>query len=191
MKKQVFKNKEKGAIYGVCYGLVKSLEIEKDWLEKTVLYVLRGIFLLTGLAVIGAAFYLTLDAIMIDENDEEKREKDNWFVNLRKNRIPSYVVTGLLLIFVMFCFSPLNTTSEPLGEKGMVSPCVSEYLSQNLRNPGSLDVMSCSDVMKVEDGKYVQKVRYRAANGFGGYSIETKKFYIEKDGREWEVSYAY
>lgn len=64
------------------------------------------------------------------------------------------------------------------------------WLKQNLKDPDSLQVITWGKVMDIgadleaETGhRYATWCRYRAKNSFGGYSIATTWFYLDKQGR--------
>ena len=52
----------------------------------------------------------------------------------------------------------------------------------NLREPGSLEIIDWSGDYTLEDGGKVVAVKYRAANGFGGFTVETRGFVFAPDG---------
>lgn len=190
MKKQVFKNKEKGVVGGVCYGIVKSLDLKWNWFEKFVLYLLRTFFVLSGFAIAGVVVYGILNYLMIDENNKEKIKKTGFFSKIRKSKTVSYLLAGsIVILMTVAMFSP--GSDAPFGKRGIPCACIKTYLKENLKDPHSLDIIGSSDVVKVTDGKYVQRVEYRAKNAFGGYVVDAKDFYMEKEGHEWKVSYTY
>lgn len=60
------------------------------------------------------------------------------------------------------------------------------YLKENLKDPRSYESISWSKVMH-KDGYYIVRHKYRAKNGFGGYVIENKLFYIDLYGKVYKI----
>lgn len=58
---------------------------------------------------------------------------------------------------------------------------VADWLKKNLKDPSSLEFIEWSAVKKVESG-FVVRVKYRAKNGFGGYTVENKVFGLDLKG---------
>lgn len=59
------------------------------------------------------------------------------------------------------------------------------YLKLNyLKDPDNYDSMEWSDIIIVDrtDYRYMIRHKYRARNSFGGYVIENKLFYLDKEG---------
>lgn len=53
---------------------------------------------------------------------------------------------------------------------------------RNLKDPSSIEYIEWSNVNDEEDGSFSVRVKYRAKNSFGGYSIENKIFYLNSSG---------
>lgn len=68
---------------------------------------------------------------------------------------------------------------------------VENYLKQQyLKDPDSYESISWSKVQIFDDGlnyKYMVRHKFRAKNGFGGYNVENKVFYLDKDGNVIDV----
>lgn len=59
---------------------------------------------------------------------------------------------------------------------------VKVYLKENLKDPKSLDIGECSDLINVPDkNQYLQRVKYRAKNSFGGNVINNHLFLLVPD----------
>ncbi len=59
---------------------------------------------------------------------------------------------------------------------------VQTYLQANLRDPDSYQSIDWGKVRQ-QEGHYVVSHRYRAKNGFGGYSVEEKTFVLDSAGQ--------
>jgi hypothetical protein len=59
---------------------------------------------------------------------------------------------------------------------------VKTWLKANLKDPKSLECIEWSKVSKQSDGGYMVRVKYRAKNGFGGYVVENKVFFLDSTG---------
>jgi hypothetical protein len=59
---------------------------------------------------------------------------------------------------------------------------VKRYLDQNLKDPDSYQGIEWSNVVKTDDGRFMVRHKYRAKNGFGGYSIEEQIFILDAQG---------
>jgi hypothetical protein len=61
-------------------------------------------------------------------------------------------------------------------------PQVKNWLKHNLRDPDSLEFEFWSPLEKAGPHGYAVRCRYRAKNGFGGYSVEDKVFALDVNG---------
>jgi len=59
---------------------------------------------------------------------------------------------------------------------------VKTWLKANAKDPGSLDFIEWSPVVKTDRGDFVVRVKYRAKNSFGGFVIANKQFYLDSRG---------
>ena len=62
---------------------------------------------------------------------------------------------------------------------------VERYLKANLSDPDSYESMEWSAVNEMSgngDYRYWVRHKYRAKNGYGGYVIENKIFYLDSNG---------
>lgn len=58
--------------------------------------------------------------------------------------------------------------------------CIDAYMSLAARDPDSVEIISCGDVM-IRGDEYYQDCVYRARNGFGGMTVESTRFFIQRD----------
>lgn len=56
---------------------------------------------------------------------------------------------------------------------------VGDWFKVNLKDPASLDVIEVSEISEHEAG-WLQRVKYRSKNSFGGYSVETRGFVMSR-----------
>ena len=80
----------------------------------------------------------------------------------------------------MSCIRFLNAPPDPIREASVQARV---WLGQNLRDPSSLEIIQ-EQPIGVNGKDVALMVQYRARNGFGGMSVETKIFMI----RDGEVS---
>jgi uncharacterized membrane protein YvbJ len=59
---------------------------------------------------------------------------------------------------------------------------IKEYLNATLRDPSSVEYVNWSKV-KHEGSDYYVRCKFRAKNGFNGYNIENKVFFIDSTGK--------
>ena len=112
---------------------------------------------------------------------------------------------GCAVAFVLFIFIAINlmhnggggdSPSKPKSTQTIVgnSPWdssvsqVKKYLKRNLKDPGSLDVIEWSPVVKRSDGGYQVRCKYRAKNSLGGYVIENQIFIMDANGNVTSVT---
>jgi len=59
-------------------------------------------------------------------------------------------------------------------------PAVKKWFRENLNDPNSLRVMDWGEKQAVgkHGADYARTVKYRAKNSFGGYVMETTRFYV-------------
>lgn len=60
---------------------------------------------------------------------------------------------------------------------------VKRYLEDNLKDPGSLEVIEWSPISRRAGAGYSVRCRYRARNSFGGYVVENKIFLMDHTGQ--------
>ena len=61
-----------------------------------------------------------------------------------------------------------------------ITPEVNAYLKENLKDYESLKVVDCSPVAAAGNDGWMQRVKYRAKNGFGGYNLSNQIFVIKQ-----------
>ncbi|MFT6794152.1 MAG: hypothetical protein ACJAR1_002157 [Rubritalea sp.] len=76
-----------------------------------------------------------------------------------------------------------NTRREPTPSH---YPVV-RFIKENAKDPSSIEIMGYTEPQKVKDGIYSIRVKYRGKNGFGGYSIEDKTFFLNYENGYWRV----
>lgn len=59
---------------------------------------------------------------------------------------------------------------------------VDTWIKKNLKDPGSVEYIEWSKVVKKEGGGYLVRVKYRDKNSFGGYVIEEKVVILDSRG---------
>jgi hypothetical protein len=79
----------------------------------------------------------------------------------------------ILLCFALLCVICNQCGSTPHAK-------ATSYLMDHLKDPSSLEIIGWSDETKNSDGSISFSCRYRAKNGFGGFSVEEQSFTIIK-----------
>jgi len=79
------------------------------------------------------------------------------------------------------------TFAKPTTNWEGVAKCIITYLDNNLKDPDSLDIRSCSKIIS-ENGAYYQRVNYTAKNSFGGRIRSNKVFIIKQHGYNYTVT---
>lgn len=59
-----------------------------------------------------------------------------------------------------------------------ITPEANAYLKANLKDDKSLDLVECSPVLPWKKDAWAQRVKYRAANSFGGKELQNQIFVI-------------
>lgn len=58
---------------------------------------------------------------------------------------------------------------------------VEKWFEYNLKDPKSLEIIEVTEMKKANDGTFVQTVKYRTKNSFGGFNIEHRIFVFNKN----------
>jgi hypothetical protein len=106
-------------------------------------------------------------------------------------RIFKLTSIGFLILTAISCSSSDGKRDEVVFNgpfDGSVAQ-VEDYLKENLKDPDSYEGIDWSKVVKEDGNDYSFMVRhkYRAKNGFGGYVVENKVFYLSATGRVVKV----
>ena len=62
-----------------------------------------------------------------------------------------------------------------------VTYAVKNYLKDNANNPKSIKYVECSPIMKLSNGGWAQRVKFRGENAFGGTVLNELIFLIQGD----------
>ena len=95
------------------------------------------------------------------------------------------VLLGVSAILVLNAvYTPSESVSVPVVSNsqwdGSVKQ-VKQWLNRNLKDPDSLQIIEWSPVYKSDDVYYV-RVKYRAKNSFGGYTVSNFIFTLDSHG---------
>ena len=115
MKQNIYKNKEKGKVDGVCYGLGKSIGVSPN--------IFRIFFVLfTFILLIGLMLYLYLSFVMIDESNNENKESKIFYDLRTKNwAIMAPVIFTILFVAIMIITGSILKMNIPGEYKARMS----------------------------------------------------------------------
>lgn len=94
----------------------------------------------------------------------------------------------IAIIVLVAVFAPSTPESAEKRMKYSAQAGVEVYLKSNLKDPGSLDFIEWSPVVKEENGKFSIRAKYRAKNSFGGYVVNNMIFQMDSTGSVEQVS---
>lgn len=87
---------------------------------------------------------------------------------------------------------PVDVNESKIDYDVATQVCVEKYLENNLKDPSSLEEVAWSKAEKDSEGNYNIILKYRAKNGFGALTIETKRFTVSpQTGKVLEIQDAY
>lgn len=106
------------------------------------------------------------------------------------NNIIIFCVILMLIFAIMPIIFPSESSSNKTSSHKIVEGSgwdgsvwqVKSWLKSNLKDPSSVKYIEWSNVNDEENGGFSVRVKYRAKNSFGGYSIENKIFYLNSSG---------
>lgn len=93
------------------------------------------------------------------------------------------VVLSVLLLLISFSLFAVPLASAWDG----VTYAVKYYMDDNANNPKSIKYADCSPIMKLSNGCWAQRVKFRGENAFGGTVLNKMVFLIQGDGNNAEV----
>jgi len=117
------------------------------------------------------------------------------FKELTRSQVLACVAVVIVLVASLILNPPFKSktrkgSSNRSNTRKELTPShdpVVRYIKDNAKNPSSIEIMDYSEPRKVKDGVYKIRVRYRGQNGFGGYSVEDRIFYLHKGDGVWNV----
>lgn len=119
---------------------------------------------------------------------------------MRTVKIAAIVVVGFVLFLFVWAKSGnlfssyqdhnAKNQSQPAKAEQIVSNSaydgsvrqVEEWMKKNLNDPGSLQVVEWSPVVKTEQGNFVVRCKFRAKNAMGGLVLQNKAFILGPTG---------
>lgn len=119
---------------------------------------------------------------------------------MRTVKIAAIVVVGFVLFLFVWAKSGnlfssyqdhnAKNQSQPAKAEQIVSNSaydgsvrqVEEWMKKNLNDPGSLQVVEWSPVVKTEQGNFVVRCKFRAKNTMGGLVLQSKAFILGPTG---------
>ena len=87
------------------------------------------------------------------------------------------VVSCLLMLLIGFSLFAVPQASAWDG----VTYAVKNYMDDNANNPKSIKYVDCSPIMKLSNGGWAQRVKFRGENAFGGTVLNELVFLIQGD----------
>lgn len=114
------------------------------------------------------------------------------------NSLP-YIIL-FVVIFLIFCFTQSGGCSNNFGSENNQTKIennpldnsvyqVEHFLKKEyLKDPDSYESINWSKVIELNENKFMVRHKFRARNGYGGYSIEEKIFYLDGQGNIIDIS---
>ena len=68
-----------------------------------------------------------------------------------------------------------------------VTYAIKDYLDDNANNPKSIKYVECSPIMKLSNGGWAQRAKFRGENAFGGTVLNEYIFLIQGDNSNAKV----
>ena len=93
---------------------------------------------------------------------------------------------------ILLCSDPgtSNDSATTNRYRSAVIVGVKSYLRETLKDPSSYQEMEWSQIGENPNGQLYVRHKYRAKNGLGGYVVEEKIFYLDKEGNViWAKDY--
>lgn len=75
----------------------------------------------------------------------------------------------------------VNNNQPNINSWNGVAFVIEDWFKNNLKDPKSLEIIEVTEIKKANDGTFIQTVKYRAKNSFGGFNIEHRIFVFNKD----------
>lgn len=126
------------------------------------------------------------------QNVQRDKSNMNYSLEPENNKMPIKKVIESLLglsiiigLFCLLCSNPddSNNTPETNTYSSLVIGGVKSYLKQEyLKDPKSYQEIEWSQIGTNSAGQLYVRHKYRAKNSFGGYVIEERIFYLDKQG---------
>lgn len=115
------------------------------------------------------------DGLNLNENDGTK-------VSFSKVFRICLLIGAIIFCLCSLCSSPDDNT--PLTDKYQTTVIVGvkDYLRHTLKDPDSYQDIEWSQIGENNAGRLYVRHKYRAKNSFGGYVVENKIFYLDKQG---------
>ena len=143
----------------------------KDLTKKEIIMCVAGACLLVG-------------SIMINKKASESKrelaqqqrhtEEHNKFVE-RMSEKTAYTTS-----------SPSTRPPESSGWDGGVNQ-VKRFIKDTAKEPSSIEFIEWSPVEDLSNGEYRVRAKYRGENGFGGFTVENKIFYLRFKEYDYQV----
>lgn len=95
-----------------------------------------------------------------------------------------------LIVFLLLSFLYNSYCSAQPAASAWNGVCVSikDYMKNNANDPGSIEYVECSNILKFNTGIYGQRVKYRGKNSFGGMVLNEHIFVIKGEGYKAKVT---
>jgi len=118
--------------------------------------------------------------------EKNKSKKEN--SNISNGCLVAIII--FVILFLIGLFMPSDSTHGTSSSNKIVEGSewdgsvwqVKSWLKSNLKDPSSIEYVNWSNVNDEVNGGFSVRVKYRAKNSFGGYSIENKIFYLNSSG---------
>ncbi|ADO83840.1 hypothetical protein Ilyop_2070 (plasmid) [Ilyobacter polytropus DSM 2926] len=87
-----------------------------------------------------------------------------------------------LILTLLLCISITVLAVPQASPWDSVTYAVKNYLKDNANDPKSIKYVECSYILKLSNGGWAQRVKFRGKNAYGGMVLNEYAFLISGDG---------
>ena len=122
------------------------------------------------------------DEALGHSDDLNLNENDGTKVSFSKVFRICLLIGAIIFCLCSLCSSPDDNTPLTNKYQTTVIVGVKDYLRHTLKDPDSYQDIEWSQIGENNAGRLYVRHKYRAKNSFGGYVVENKIFYLDKQG---------
>lgn len=132
---------------------------------------------------LGSLFSSDSQTTQVSQNDPVSTQSDVEKNAVKKAGIIVAVIAIIIAIYAGLNSDNSNDTPETKEYSALVMGGVKSYLKyEYLRDPKSYEDLEWSQIGTNSAGELYVRHKYRAKNGFGGYNVEERIFFLDKQG---------
>lgn len=104
--------------------------------------------------------------------------------SFKKFAIGCFIAAAIIVLLCEICSGPERKNNTPETNKYSIEVIVGvkDYLRHTLKDPDSYQEIEWSQIGTNSDGQLYVRHQYRAKNSLGGYVVEDKIFFLDKQG---------